>query len=78
LCHCILTALRLQEELEVYLDDLPVCVEKDRCLDEPEFFLWALKLAETIEQVLCIGCSLGAGVWLGVLGPLRSSAHVRE
>lgn len=35
----------------MYLDDLPVCVEKDRCLDMPEFFLWALKLAETIEQV---------------------------
>jgi len=44
---------RLQEELEVFFDDLPVCVEKDRCLDMPEFFLWTLKLAEVIEQVTC-------------------------
>jgi hypothetical protein len=40
-----------QEELEVYLDNLPICVESDRCIDKPEFFLWTLKLAETIEQV---------------------------
>jgi len=35
----------------VFLDDLPICVERDRCIDMPEFFLWTLKLAETIEQV---------------------------
>ena len=34
----------------MFLDDLPICVEKDRCLDMPEFFLWSLKLAEVIEQ----------------------------
>ena len=45
------------EELQVYLDDLPVCVEKDRCLDQPEFYLWALKLAETIEQVVLPICT---------------------
>ena len=35
----------------MYLDNLPICVESDRCIDMPEFFLWTLKLAETIEQV---------------------------
>ncbi len=35
----------------MFLDDLPICVEKDRCIDMPEFFLWTLKLAETVEQV---------------------------
>jgi len=33
-----------------------VCVEKDRCIDMPEFFLWTLKLAETIEQVSNVSC----------------------
>lgn len=38
-----------EEELGVYLDDLPLCLEKDRSLDMPEFVLWVLKLGEKID-----------------------------
>lgn len=74
----------MQEELEVFLDDLPICVEKDRCIDMPEFFLWTLKLSETIEQVRVLPrscrvlCSLFAPTPAAALLPWRSaSAHMR-
>lgn len=38
-----------KQELGVYLDDLPLCLEKDRSLDMPEFVLWVLKLGEKID-----------------------------
>jgi len=39
-----------EDELGLYLDDLSICLEKDRSLDLAEFTLWVLKLSETIEQ----------------------------
>lgn len=39
-----------EEELGLYLDDLAICIEKDRVLDMAEFTLWVLKLSEKIEK----------------------------
>ena len=68
----------------MFLDDLPICVEKDRCIDMPEFFLWTLKLSETIEQVrvlprsCCVLSSPRAATPAAAHLPWRSaSAHVR-
>mmetsp|Transcript_18447 Transcript_18447/g.45294 ORF Transcript_18447/g.45294 Transcript_18447/m.45294 type:complete len:264 (+) Transcript_18447:124-915(+) len=39
-----------EDDIEHYLDALPICLEKDRALDLPEFMLWVKKLSEKIAQ----------------------------
>uniref|UniRef100_A0A7S4PID0 EF-hand domain-containing protein n=1 Tax=Guillardia theta TaxID=55529 RepID=A0A7S4PID0_GUITH len=54
--HDLLTLMKsfgyhhTEEEMNAFMDDLPVCLENDRSIDFVEFLVWILKLGEKIDH----------------------------